>query len=641
MLQTIRDRAQGWIAWVIVILISIPFILWGIESYIGGGGEPIAATVNGVELPARDLDRRVQQARFELRERLGAAYDPAEFDDKRIRSEVLDTMIRESLLMDVVRRLGLRVSDEEVQMQILADPSFVKDGRFDHENYARLLKYQGMSPAMYEAQLRQKMTASQLIRAVSASELATRAEVAEYQRLMDQKRELTYVRFPVADYQKDAPIDEARITAFYDANAARFRTPEQVKLDYLMLDAETLSAKVEVSEDDLRQRYDSDQARFVEPERRAVRHLLRKVPADADEKAANAVLDEVKGIRQRMLAGESFEALAKTLSQDPGSAAKGGSLGTIESGVMVPAFDQAAFALPKDEISEPVRTPYGYHLIQVTEIVPAKAKPFETVRDALRAEIAKQRAEGLYYDQGERLASVTYESPDSLEPAAQQFGLAIQHSDWISREASGEGILAQPKVIAAAFSDDVLSQGRNSDMVEPEQDRLQAVVLRVADHRDAAVKPLAEVRDEIIAEIRKDAAKAGAKAAADALAEKLRQGADWAGTTASLKPESPGLVDRKASDIPAAVLDTAFKLGLPKDGAASIGTAVIDNGDAVLVRVTRVQDGEVRAAKAGEAAPEAFVLTQVMGRQAYTEMLKDMQDRAKIKRNKVDAGEAP
>ncbi len=636
MLQTIRDRAQGWIAWAIVALISIPFALWGIQSYLGVGGEPIAAKVNGVEIPARDLDRRVQQAGIELRERLGAAYDPTLFNAAQLRTEVLDDMIREILLLDVTRRLGLRVSDQEIQIQILSEPAFQRDGRFDRESYERLLQLQGLTPVMFEAQLRQQMTGTQLIRAVAASEFATREELAQYQRLAEQKRELAYARFPVADFKTDAPPDEAAITAYYEANPARFQTPEQVKLAYLVLDASALASKAEIPDEELRQSYDADQTRFSQPERRQVRHLLLTVPEDADDAAANQVLADITAIRERLVAGESFEELAKTQSKDPGSAAKGGDLGIIDKGVMVPAFEQAAFALPVGEISEPVRTRFGYHLIEVTEIVPAQIKPFDEVREQLRAELAKQRSDAQFYELAERLSTIIYESPDSLEPAAQALGLTIQQSDWISRE-GGEGILSQPKVTAAAFSDEVMTQGSNSDLIEPERDQLQAVVLRVIDHRAESVRPLAEVRDEIQAELSEQSARTAAVAAAESAAAKLRDGADWSVVLESIKPEEPGLVDRYAATVPAPVRDTAFRLPSPVDGGASIGTAVLENGDAVVVRLTKVQDGEIKPADSGQIAPEASMLSQLMGRQLYTEMLRDMEGRAKIERQSIRA----
>lgn len=640
MLQIIRDRAQGWIAWAIVVLISVPFALWGIQSYLGVGGEPIAATVNGVEIPARDLDRRVQQTGIELRERLGATYDATSFDPRKLRADVLNDMIREVLLLDVTRNLGLRASDQDIQLQILSEPAFHKDGRFDRESYERILQLQGLIPVMFEAQLRQQMTGAQLIRAVAASEFATHADLAQYQRLAGQKRELTYARFPIADFKVDAPVDEAAITAYYDSDSARFQTPEQVKLAYLVLDATTLAAQADISENELRQRYDADQARFSQPERRQVKHLLLTVAADADESSANDVLTEIKAVRERLVAGESFDELAKTLSKDPGSAAKGGDLGVIDKGVMVPAFEEAAFSLPTNVISEPVRTPFGYHLIEVSEIIPAQIKPFDAVRDTLRTEIAKQRSDALFYDMGERLSAIIYESPDSLEPAAEALGLTIQQSDWLGRE-GGDDILSQPKVMAAAFSDEVMTQGNNSDLIEPERDQLQAIVVRVVDHRVAAIKPLAEVRDEIITTLDEDSARVAALAAAEAAATQLREGADWSAVlNDTIKPEEPGLVDRSAVAVPAPIRDMAFKLAVPAEGGASVGTTVLDTGDAVVVRVTNVEDGEVKPADAGQqTAPEANMLAQMMGRQLYTEMLSDMESRAKIERQAVRAEE--
>jgi peptidyl-prolyl cis-trans isomerase D len=635
MLQTIRDRAQGWIAWAIVALISVPFALWGIQSYLGVGGEPIAATVNGAEIPVRDLDRGVEQARLEMRERLGPAYDPAAFDDKRLRVEVLGSLIRETLLLGEVGRLGLRVSDQDVQIQVLGDPAFQKDGRFDKDAYERLLRYQGLTPRAYEEQLRSRLAASQLARAVTASELVTSRELADYQRLMDQKRELSYVTFPLSGYQSGAPIEESEITAFYEANRERFHSPEQVKVDYLVLDSETLASRVQVKDEELRAAYDADQARFAQPERRNVRHILRKVSEDADEKAAQSVLDEVSKLRGRILAGESFEEIAKASSEDPGSAASGGSLGLIEAGIMVPAFDKAAFAAEPGKVSEPVRTQFGYHLIEVTEIKPSQIKPFEEVRAQIKEELSKQRAEELYYDLGERLAGLTYESPDSLVPAAEALGLTVQHSDWISRAERGEGLLAQPKVIAAAFSDEVRLEGRNSDMVEPERDRLQAVVVHVTDHREASTKPLSEVRDPIVAELKGQMARKAAAAAADALLAKLSKTTDWAAADPALKPESLGLVDRRAANVPAPVLEAAFKLPRPGAGAASVGTTTLDSGDAAVVMVSRVEDGQPAPKVDGKPAAETYILTQIIGRAVSEAMIVDMESRARIENKAV------
>ncbi|EXJ16535.1 Peptidyl-prolyl cis-trans isomerase ppiD [Imhoffiella purpurea] len=594
--------------------------------------------MNGAEITARDLDRRVQQTRFELRQRLGAAYDAAGFDDKTLRAEVLDDMIREVLLLDTTRRLGLRVSDQEVQMQILSERAFLRDGRFDQEAYERALQLQGLSPAMFEHQLRQQLAGMQLVRSVAASEFMSRSELADYQRLADQKREISYVRFAAADYADAVEPDDAAIQDYYEAHASDFQTPEQVKLDYIPLDSSTLASKVSVTEEELRQQYESEKGRFVVPERRQVRHILLTLPKDADEEAATSTLDEIEKIRERILAGESFEELAKTYSKDPGSAAKGGDLGMVEKGVMDPAFERAAFDLPVGEVSDPVRSAFGYHLIEVTSIEPEKARPFEEVRDTLRTDVAKQKADSLYYDLGERLANIVYESPDSLEPAAEELGLTIEHSDWVGRD-GGSGILASPKVVAAAFSDEVLKDGINSDMLEPDRDQLQAIVLRVVDHREPSTKPLEEVREEILAKLEENGAQAAAKKAAEELADKLREGGDW--ETLAQSAEAPVLVDRNDSKMPAGLLDTAFTLPAPAEGTSSIGTTVLDAGDAAVVRVTEVRDGEVKPAEDGESTPEAAMLSQLLGRQLYSAMIDDIERRADIERKESATEETP
>jgi len=631
MLQTIRTRTQGWVAWVIVALISIPFALWGIQSYFDVGSEPVAATINGIEISNRDLDRRVQETRIKLREQLGASYDLAAFDDQRLRTEVLNKLIQDMLLLDVTQQLGLRVSDQDIQMQVLSEPAFQKDGRFDRETYERMLQLQGLAPVQFEAQVRQQMTSTQLIRAVAGSEFVTRTELAQYQRFAQQQRELAYAQFHTADFANATPPDDAAISAFYTTNTARFQTPEQVKLDYILLDASALTTQIAITDEELRQHYTTTQARFIQPERRKISHLLLKVANEADEATANQTLTKLNEIRTRILAGETFADLAKQFSADSGSAAQGGSLGEVEKGVMVPAFEQAAFALPVGEVSTPVRTQFGYHLIVVTAITPSVTKGFDDVREQLLAELRKQRGDAQFYELGERLANLAYESPDRLEPAAEALGLTVQKSDWLART-GGTGILSQPKVLAAAFSEEVLTEGRNSELIEPERDSLQAVVVRVAEHRAADVKPLAEVRDEIIAALKAETASAATEAAASAAAKQLREGADWAAVLGNAKLETPGLVTRQTDKIPAEVLETAFTLPLPTEGAVSVGTARLAQGDVAVVRLLRVQDGEITADANLKTTPEAAMLTQVLARQVYAEMLKDMERRADIER---------
>lgn len=639
MLQNIRDRAQGWIAWLIVILISIPFALWGIQSYLEVGGEVIVAKVNGIEITERDLQQRVQQARIQLRERLGAAYDPAELDDRRLRQGALDDIIRETLLVEVSNRLGFRVSDQELRAQILAEPAFQRGGQFDKTLYDQVLELQGMSPALFEAQLRQRIIGTQMVRGVVGSELITKSERGSFERLSGQRREVTWLRIAADRFKDDKSVSDEEIEAYYQANSARFQTPEQVRLEYLLLDVDALAGSSTVGDEELRRLYDQEQQRFGQPERRKVRHILLSLPGEADEAKTEEVLARIQGLRSQILGGESFAEIAKSASQDPGSAPQGGSLGEIEQGIMDPAFDQAAFSLKVGDLSEPVRSRFGYHLIEVEGIIPARVKPFDEVRESLRGELARQKAEAVFYDLAERLASLVYESPDSLEPAAEELGLTIHQSDWMART-GGVGLFGHPKVTAVAFSEELLGERRNSDLIEPEKDVLQALVLRVMDHREASIRPLEEVRAEIVATLRQERARQAAKAAAEAGAEQLRGGAQWAALGEDEKPQELGLVGRNDPRLPAPVRAIAFTLAAPADDAVSVGTAAFEDGDAAIVRIARIEQGTPADDTATGSNPEGSMLGEIMGRRAAESVLEDMEGRAKIERKAlVDRGE--
>ncbi|MFZ1574164.1 MAG: SurA N-terminal domain-containing protein [Chromatiaceae bacterium] len=631
MLQEIRERAQGWIAWGAVILISIPFAFWGIQSYIGGGTEPVTATVNGVEITARSFDRRVEETRMRLRERLGAAYRPELFEEQALRAQVLDGMIQEQLLLQASHDMGLRASNRELQAAILSNPAFQRDGRFDKATYDRMLELQGTSGPQYEESLRQRIVGTQLQRAVAASELATDFEMAEAIRLDRQQRRLAYLRVSKVGFLDTAPVLEEELQAWYQAHADRYLSPERVKLSYLVLDAATLDAGQPVDEEALRRQYDEEIERFREPEQRRARHILVTLAAGADAAAEAEAKARIEAIQGRLAAGDDFATLARELSQDPGSAPQGGDLGMFGEGVMDPAFEQASFSLETGTTSEPVRSQFGYHLIQVTEIQPETLKAFEEVREQLVTEAARGGAEAVFYDMAERLANLVYENPDSLEPAAEALGLKLQSSDWIGRE-GGADLLANPKLVAAAFSPEVLHEGVNSDLIEPEAEALQALVLRVTEHEEAAPKPLDAVRDEIMAAIREQKASAAAQAEAKVMTERLTAGEALTTVAGDYPITETGLVQRDAESVPREIIDLAFTLPRPAAGAASYSQRPAADGDALVVAVTEVVDGNMANLDEAARTQANRELTQVLGTGYYESLIKDMGARAKIDR---------
>ena len=641
MLQTIRERAQGWIAWVIVILISIPFALWGIQSYLGVGSEPVVATVNGAEITERELDYRYQNVRTRLREQLGASYRPELFDDKRMRAQVLDGMVRDRVLLQTSDELGLRASDQEIRTAILTNPAFQKDGVFDNATYARMLELQGMSPPQYEDSLRQRIVGTQLSRAIVATEILLDSELEENVRLDRQKRRVSYVRVPKSAFASDEPISEDDIAAYYESNQSEFQIPERIKVQYLLLESESIAPAEAPSEEQLRQRYEEEMDRFVQAERRQVRHILIGLEAGADEATEEAAKANIAGVRERISAGEEFAALAQELSQDPGSSGQGGDLGLIEQGLMDPAFDKAAFGLEAGQLSEPVRSQFGYHLIEVTVIEPGATKPFEEVKDQLVVELENRGVEGQFFDWAERLANLSYEVPDSLDPAAEALGLELRTSDWIDRS-GGEGLLAHPKVTAAAFSDEVLKEGNNSDLIEPERNQMRAIVLRVLEHEEAAAKPIDEVRGEIVATLSDQRASEAAAAKAVAMVDSLTAGEELTGGLEDYEVAELGLIARDtvpgAVDVPPEISRLAFTLAHPAQGKATYGSLSLSSGDGAMVILSEVVDGSLDGMDEAARDQTRKSQTDRLGRGYYEDLLADLETRADIKRDPL--GEA-
>ncbi|MEA3639873.1 MAG: SurA N-terminal domain-containing protein [Lamprobacter sp.] len=642
MLQEIRERAQGWVAWAIVILITIPFAFWGIDSYFGGGAEPVVASVNGTEITERAFNQAVNRTRIQLRDRLGDAYDPALFDELRIREQVLERMIRETLLLEDSRAMGLRTSDQAIRAAILSEPAFQRNGAFSNAGYEQVLRLQGLSPAAYEESLRTELLLSQLPRAIRETAFITDALAERSAQLVHQERILSYLRVPKSSVEAavDPPTDKA-IADYYDSHPERFATPEQVRVRYLLLDAAELSAPDQsIDEASLREHYELKRDDYRVPEERKVRHILLSLPADADQQRLEETRERLQIIRQRIIAGEPFAAVAAEVSDDPGSADQGGDLGWVSRGAFDAAFEQAVFALEPETLGEPVRSRFGYHLVEVLEVRGGQPQPFESVKESLIADLSSGSTEGVFFEQAEQLATLTYESPDSLIPAAETLGLEVQLSDWIDRS-GGEGLFANPRLVGAAFSEEVLALGNNSELIEPDPEALLALVLRVAEHREPSVRPLEEVRDEILALLEAQQAADAAEAEAQAIVARVE-----AGEALSLAAEGYEIVEdlrvaRTASDLPPEVTELAFSLPRPAaEGEVSVGRAsATDSGDAFVVLLSKVQDGDLAQLDAGALEAESQMLTQTLAAADVEALLAAMQARAKIKRTPVGSDE--
>ncbi len=625
MLQNIRDKAQGWIAYGIVILISVPFALWGIQEYLGIGSEPVVAKVNGTEITERALDSQFQLFRQQLREQLGSAYRPELFDDVRMRREVLNRMIRDELIEQVSYDMGLRVSDIEVKTVMRGMEVFQKDGRFDQQTFERAVRLQGLTPAGFMERVRKLLLSQQLSKAVGASSFVTQREQKQAERLMNQKREFSYFVIPATDYLVKTPVDDGEIESYYQDHQDEFAVPERVKLDYIHLDAATAGSTLDVGEDQLQQYYDNNQDKFGLPEQRRASHILIQVAEDADEAAVAEAKAKIDALSDRLAQGEDFAELAKANSQDPGSADNGGDLGYFGKGVMDPAFEAATFALAPGQVSEPVRSGFGFHLIKLVDIKSGDVKPFAEARTEVEKAYRKAEGERLYFEMAERLADLSYEDPSSLEPAANALGLTVQHSDWITRD-RGEGILGSPKALAAAFNEDVLVGHNNSELIE--LDTESAVVLRVVEHQEASTEPLSGVRDRIVERLLQQKAEAQAQADADKRKQEIESGASLQQAAGELAVTGPLTLARSDRSQPLGLINAVFTSAKPSAGAVNVDSVRLANGDVAVFVLQSVKEGD--AGEEGIGAVLAQGLGRELERSLYDQLVADLEAHADI-----------
>lgn len=626
MLQAIRDRTRGWIAYVIVALLVIPFALFGMYNYLADGGGPqTVATVNGEEITRDRLDQAYRQRQSQLREMLGERFDPAMFDDGELRREALQQLIDRQLLLGYAQEYGLRVSNQEVAAAVRQQSVFQVDGEFSVERYRELLSQNNISPEQYEAQVRRDLALDALREAVSGSAMASDREIERLVALQRQERRTGWLTLSAAAFAEEVSVDEAAIEDYYEEHRDDYRRPEAVRLSYILLDPETLAEELEVSEETLRERYEERVAAAEGDSARSVRHILLEIPEDGD---ADAVRERAEELRERVRDGESFADLAEEYSDDPGSARAGGDLGEVRRGDFVEPFEEAAWALEEGELSEPVRTEFGYHLIEVTAIEEPDVPDFDSLREELRAEAAAERAERRLFELGNELETLAFENPDSLEPAAEALGVEVQETDWVTRDGADSGIASASAVLEAAFSDELIDERVNSDLLELSDDRY--AVVRVADYREAEVRPLEEVREDVRAAAREARAAEAARERAETLRERLAEGADLAELAGDgVEVTEPRWVRRDSADVPGAVREAAFRLPAPADDEPASELARLQDGWAVLVV------DEVRPGDSDDLSDEAreelrSTLNRLDGNAAFEALVASLREQADI-----------
>jgi peptidyl-prolyl cis-trans isomerase D len=533
-------------------------------------------------------------------------------------------MVRDELIEQASHTMGLRVSDSDVQATLLGMEAFQKDGRFDQQTFDRAVRLQGLTPAGFMERVRKLLLSQQLAQAVGASTFITEHEKSQALRLMNQQREFSYFVVAAADYLVDSPVSDEQIDAYYRDHLVEFGVPERIKLSYIHLDTASAGSTIEVSDDELRQYYDNNQEKFGLPERRKASHILIRLAEDPDEASVAEAKEKIEALSERLAQGEEFAELAKANSQDPGSAANGGDLGYFGKGVMDPAFEAATFALEQGQVSEPVRSSFGFHLIKLADIKAGEMKPFEEARPEVEKAYRKDEGERLYFEMAENLADLSYEDPSSLEPAAEALGLTIQRSDWVTRE-KADGVLASPKVLSAAFNEDVLVDHNNSELIE--LDTESSLVLRVDEHQEATTQPLSEVRERIVEALQKQNAEDQAQAEADKRKQEVEGGAPLQQVADALPVTGPLSLSRSDRSLPFGLIDAVFTSPKPTEGAVTVDSVRLANGDVAVFSLQTVKEGSAED-DAGDMQVQG--LSRELERSLYDQLLADLESQADI-----------
>ena len=624
MLQAIRDKVTGWIAYGIIFMISVPFALWGVNSYLGGGEVLPAATVDGEEISVRDLDQAYANYRQRLSQLFGGTI-PESFDNESIlREQVLGQLIEEFVLRQYTQKQRYRIGDDELNKIIRSMDAFQRDGQFDTEIYQSQVRSLGYSPVGFEQELRLNGSIEQFQNGIRETAFVVPVFESQFTKLSNQTRKIRMLTYTVDP--TSIQVDAGEIEQQYQSQADRYRTPERVKIDYIELSLDGIKENISVSEDDVFARYQESQGAYTSAEIREASHILVKVNAD---EAAEEALARITEIRERITNGENFSDLAREFSEDPGSAENGGSLGEIERGVMVQTFEAALFSMEVGQLSEPVKTAFGWHLIKLHSVTGGETQSFESLKSSLEDEMKTELAESQIYDLVENLANLAYEQPDSLLPAAEQLGLPVQTSDWFDRS-TREGIAAEQKIRQFAFSPEVLTQGLNSEAIELGDDRV--VFLRLNQREAPTPQPLEQVRERIKSELvqikaREQSLKLGTDAIADLRSGKTLDdlAQQWSSSISDL-----GFIERNQSGINAAVLGRAFSMPKPEQGMVFDGLSQA-NGEYVVLELSAVLSNDANVDR--EALDS---LAGAQGGAEYQSVLKLLTSRADVMRTPAE-----
>lgn len=599
MLQTIRDRSQGWLTGVVVFLVCAAFALWGIHSYVdSGGAQPtMAAKVNGHTVPQATMNVAYERLRQQQQMQLGADFVIDQKVETQLKKRALDQLIMGQILQQAALKEGYRVSLGEVYAALFMAPAFQVNGQFSTDRFKDVLSGMLYTEQTFLADMTTTMLANQVRSGFVESAFCLPAEIDNTIKLVNQKRDFGYLIVPAQRFSDHITITTNDANSYYQQHKTEFVTPEQVSIEYLELSLPQIAAQLHFSDDQLQQFYQNNLSTYTRPQRWHVAHILIKVPDDATPEQVAAAKEKINSIAQQARAGEDFSKLAAEYSDDKISANHGGELDWFSSGMIDPDLEKVVLTLhnPGDISQQVIQTKYGFSVIKLLGIEKPQVLPFTQVHDQVAKALAQAQADKIFADDNDKLSNLTYANPGSLDVAAKALDLQVKTSDYFGAKGGTAAITSNPKVVAAAFATDTL-QGNNSAVLDI--DPGTAVVIRVKQHKPAMLQPFAAVSADIIQQLKSQDAQQQAQAFGIQLLQELTQGQgkniQQLAAKAKLPWNSVTAASRFGGKTSATLLAAAFRMPRPSGNNTFTSAGIkLPNGDYAVLMLSAVLDGKI------------------------------------------------
>lgn len=608
MLGAIRNKSKGWVAYLIVGLITVPFALFGIQDYAARSANTSIAKVDGEDIDINIYYQELNSQQRNLQQQLGAAY--TQEIDNTLKQTLLDSLINEKLIENYANSLDIVTLDDEVKSVIEMNQAFLVDGEFSQDRYIQLLRLNSYTPAGYEIAQSKALNREQVKRNLSGSAFMSSTQTQQLNDLASQQREVSYLALSTENYLDQVSVSESQISDYFNDNRSSFIEGRKVKVDFVELTLDAMEEPESPTSDDLKSLYDDNAELFTNPERRRAQHILVE-----SEELANELLGQIKE-------GADFSELAKANSEDTSSNEEGGDLGFFERELMGAEFDEAAFAMNIGDVSEVVPTDYGYfHIIKLTGIESETMQSFDEVEDQLVSLYIKQAKEKSLFGSLEEFMNLSYE--ESLDMVADQFGLELQTSEYFSERSDQY----DPKFVASAFSSAVIDEGENSEVMEMSPEKF--VVLTLSDLQSERERELSEVEGQIEAVLKTDAAKEVvdnlAENIASALASGDEQTANQIISENNLEWVNEGWISR-ANELPYDVTSLSYTLAKPEEGRHTYSAESANRFTSLVIDLAGVRTPEGDS----DTGISALYLSQE-NNEMFVSLIKQLRENAEIK----------